>query len=87
MRAKLYLLERYVGSRQCKKCTSQVCTAATETDTFSSIVTGRTFQINHERNCNNKCLTYLLKCKVCRKQYVGETTDAFWLSWNNYQGQ
>ena len=27
----------------------------------------------------------MLKCRVCNKQYVGETTDAFRLRWNNYK--
>ena len=79
VRAKLYPLERCVGSRQYKKRRCEVCTNVTETDTFSSTVTGETFQINHELNCDDKCLIYLLKCKVCNKQYVGETTDAFCL--------
>ena len=53
--------------------------------TFSSTVTGETFQINHEFNCDDKCLIYLLKCKVCNKQYVGETVDAFHQRWKNYK--
>ena len=79
VRAKLYPLERFAGSRQCKKRRCEVCTNVTETDTFSSTVTGETFHINHELNGDDRCLIYLLKCKVCKKQYVGETTDAFCL--------
>ena len=30
-------------------------------------------------------MIYLLKCKFSNKQYVGETTDAFRLRWNNYK--
>ena len=82
VRAKLYPLERFIGSRQCKRCICEVCTNITETDTFSITVTGATFQINHELNC----LIYLLKCKVNEKQYLGETTDTFRLRWNNYKG-
>ena len=85
MRAKLYPLKRFVGLRQCKKRRCEVCTNVTETDIFSGTVTGKTFQINHELNCDDKCLIYLLKYKVCKKQYVRETTDAFWLRWNNYK--
>ena len=85
VRAKLYPLERCVGSMQFKKSSCEVCTNVTETDTFSSTVTRETFQINHELNCDNKCFIYLFKCKVCNKQYVGETTDAFHLRWNNYK--
>ena len=57
----------------------------TETETFSSTVAGEVFQINHKLNCEEKCLIYLLKCKVCKKQHVGETMDAFQLKWNNYK--
>ena len=85
VRAKLYLLERCVGSRQCKKRRWKVCTKVTETDTFSSTVTGEAFQINDELNFDDKCLIYLLKCKVCNKQYVGETVDAFHQRWKNYK--
>ena len=84
VRAKLYRLERFVGSRQCKKRRCEVSTNVAGTDTFSSTVTDETFQINHELNCDDKCLIYFLKCKVCKKQYVGEKTDAFRLRWNNY---
>ena len=34
-------------------------------------------------NCDDKYLIILLKCKVSLKQYVGETTVAFRLIWNN----
>ena len=85
VRANLYLLERFVGSRQCKKHRCEVCTNVTETDTFSSPVTRETFQINDDLNCDDKCLIYLLKCKFCKKQYVLETTVAFRLRWNNYK--
>ena len=30
-------------------------------------------------------MVYLLTCKVCKKQYVGQTTDKFRLRWNNYK--
>ena len=85
VRDKLSPLERTVDSRQCRKRRCEVCIKATETDTFSSTYTGEIFQINHELNCDDKCLIYFLKCKVCKKQYVGGTTDAFWLRWNNYK--
>ena len=52
---------------------------------MSSTVIGETFRINHELNCDKKCLIYLLRCKVCKKQYVEETTDAALLRWNIYK--
>ena len=62
-----------------EKCRCDVCTNITERET------GETVQINHEINCDGKCLIYLLTCKVCKKPYVGETTDAFRLRWGNYK--
>ena len=85
MRAKLYLLERTVRSRQCKKRRCEVCTNVTEAYTFSCTVTGETFQINHKLNCDDKYLNYLLKCKVWEKQHVGETTSTFRFRWKNYK--
>ena len=41
-------------------------------------------KINHSFDCNNKCLIYLLSCKSCSKQYVGNTTNHFRSKWNNY---
>ena len=87
VRAKLYPLERFVDLRQCKKSRCEVCTNVSETDTFSSTVTGETFHTNHELNCDDKCLVYLLKCKVCKKQYVGETTGCISVKVEQLQGQ
>ena len=85
VRAKLYPFER---KRDCYKFGSsrcQVCNNIEETETFSSTVTGETYKINHHLCCNDKCLIYLLTCKVCAKQYTGKTVDKFRSRWNNYK--
>ena len=84
--AKLYPLERKVGSSKCGKQRCEVCNNVTDASTFSSTVTGDTFKINHSLNCDDKCLIYLMTCKQCNKQYLGETTDLFRNRWNNYKG-
>ena len=38
VRAKLCPLERFVGSRQCKKWKCEICINVIETDTFSSTI-------------------------------------------------
>ena len=48
-------------------------------------MTKEEYKINHCFDCNEKCLIYLLTCKVCLKQYVGQTVDEFRLRWNNYK--
>ena len=85
VRAKLYPLERKVGSQKCGKSRCEVCLNIQETDTFTSTTIGKSFKINHKFNCDDNCLIYLLTCKCCDKQHVGETADEFRLRWNNYK--
>ena len=83
--AKLYLLQRKVGSSKGGKRRYEVCNNVIDTSIFSSTVTGDTFTINHSLNCDDKCLTYLVACKQCNIKYTGETTDLFRNRWNNYK--
>jgi hypothetical protein len=46
---------------------------------------GKQYKVNHNLNCDSKCVVYLLTCKVCKKQYVGQTTDKFRFRLNNYK--
>ena len=85
VRAKLYPLQRKVGSEKCGKSRCEVCLNIQETDTFTITTTGQIFKINHKLNSNDNCLIYHLTCKCCGKQYVGETTDEFQVRWNNYK--
>ena len=85
VRAKLYPVERSVGSFSCKRPRCQICTFVNETDSFTSTVKGETYKINHKFDCMEKCLIYLLTCNKCRKQYVGQTVGAFRYRWNNYR--
>ena len=84
VRAKLYPLDRVVGSTKCGKKKFEVCMNIFETNGFTSNVTGKTYKINHKLTCDDNCLIYLLSCKCCGKQYVEETTDCFKYRWNNY---
>ena len=85
VRAKVYPLERTVGSFKCKKSRCQVCLNVNETDTFTSTVTKKTYKINHKFDCSDKCLIYLLTCKKCLIQFLGKTVDVFRYRWNNYK--
>ena len=85
VRAKLYPIERIVGSHKCKGKRCEVCLNVQGTSCFSSSVTNETYKINHHFDCNGKCLVYLLTFKKCLKQYVGQTIDTFRHRWNNYK--
>ena len=54
-----------------------------ETSTFTSLAVHEIYKINHQFNCNDKCLIYLIICKPCLKQYVGQTIDTFRFRMNN----
>ena len=75
--AELHPVERTVRSYKCGKKRCEVWEVISETGTFSSTVTGENFKINHKFNCTDKCLVYLATCKICNKQYTGQTTDSF----------
>ena len=87
VRVKLYPLKRTVTSEKfgVKFSRCEVCLNIEETDTFTSITTGKIFKINHKLNCDDNCLIIILTCRCCSKQYVGETTDDQRLRWNNYK--
>ena len=74
VRAEVYpVQERFVGSRKCLGNRCQVCRNV-KPDTF-----------NHRFTCSDTCLVYLLSCKVCGRQYTGQTVDEFRYRWNNYK--
>ena len=85
MKAKLYPLHRKVASKKFAIIFCEVCDYVTDTDTFTSTVTGEYFKIGPHLNCDDRCLIYLLTCKQCQKQYTGETTDNFKYRWSNYK--
>ena len=85
VRAKLYPLQRTVGSFKCNQPWCEVCINVIETDTFTSTATGESFKINHKFNCDHKCLIYLLACNQCRKLDVGQTVERFCFRWKNYK--
>ena len=70
--AKLYPLERTVGSCKCYDKQCEVCDNVTETSTFTSTVTQNTYKMNHQFNCSEKGLVDLLTCNKYFKQHVGE---------------
>ena len=85
MKAKLYPLHRKIGSQKCSKNRCELSYYVTDTDTFTSTVTGESFKTNHQLNCDDRCIIYFLTWKQCQKQYTGETTTDFRYRWNNYK--
>ena len=75
VRAKVYPVEeRLAGSRKCLRNRYQICKNVVETNTFTDL-----------HVVSTKCLVYLLTCKVCGRQYTGQTVHEFRYRWNNYK--
>ena len=51
---------------------------------FTSNATNTTFNINFGLDCNPMAVIYLITCKICRIQYVGECTTKWRARWANY---
>ena len=61
------------------KCTLEkclCCNSTIETNQFHSTNTKQTFTIKYNMNCNTSSIIYLITCKKCHIQYVGQTTRA-----------
>ena len=77
VRAKLYPIERKVGSCKCKGKRCEVCKNVLETDTFTCSNDQTTYKINHKFGCNEKCLVYLITSNKCLKQCVKDDSRKF----------
>ena len=58
--AELYPLDRVVGSTKCGNKRCEACVNVSDTNTFTSNVTGKTYKINHNFDCGDSYLIYLL---------------------------
>ena len=53
------------------------CKQVKYTNTFSSTVTKRTFNIYNELNYKSSCLIYLMEYTLCKGQYTGKSETTF----------
>lgn len=62
-------------SLRCNEDTCGTCKIMIEDNTFSSHGTGETFYLKTSLNCTSNNIIYLVTCRQCNKQYVGNTTN------------
>ena len=64
-----------IPKKNCTKFPCAICRYITKSDKFKSSSTKRTYKTNipYPLNCSYTNLVYLITCKSCKKQYVGET--------------
>lgn len=57
----------------CRQTMCGTCNQLTQRNTYYSYQTKECYEIKEIFSCNTKGAIYLLDCKICGKQYVGET--------------
>ena len=78
------------GSRSCG---SSVCQISKDEsflkfgNKFTRNVTGKTYDIHYNLDCNSSNVVYLISYKSCGKQYVESTTTKFRLRFNNHKSR
>ena len=81
LRSKRYPLKQSTGYYKCNTLRCQAGKNVKKCYDFLSHANKQTFKIIRCFECSSKCLIYLMSCKVCRKQYVGSTTEKFRFQW------
>ena len=66
---------------------NKTCPRIKESKTFSSTYTRQTYKMRHRLTCKSSWVIYLVTCEVCRKQYVGSTTDPLHLRHNGHKSE
>ena len=85
VRSKLPPLVSKKGVSKCGDKRCKTCPNIKETCDFTSNKTGKTYKINFDLNCASQSVIYLVSCKVCGIQYVGETTRKMRDRWTGYR--
>ena len=73
------------GNRPCGAAGCKTCPILTATDEFTSHTTGRVFKINFAASCKSSNIIYLITCRRCGQQYVGETGQPLHLRINGHR--
>lgn len=71
------------GTTHCGK-TCDLCDTLSHGDNFTSLSTGRIFQIRKPISCTTECIIYLFQCRLCHRQGAGSTRDIK-KRWRNYK--
>ena len=63
------------GNYQCQDKRCHTCKIIFEKNTFTSKINGRKHNVHYTFTCKTRNLVYLIQCKKCGLQYIGETEN------------
>ena len=69
----------------CENRYCHTCVNVTRCSSVTSNTTKFVFKIRQDLHCNSKNLIYLVHCKECNKQYIGQTKRSLRLRTNNHR--
>ena len=73
------------GCHRCEKGCKVSCPILTETKTFKSFNTGKTYKIRQNLDCKSSWVIYLATCRKCGGQYVGKSKTEFKIRHSNHK--
>ena len=73
------------GFKTCSSNRCKTCPQSSNTTTFTSTVTDKTYNIRHSLSCTSNNIIYLITCTLCRKQYVGQTSTPLRIRVNSHR--
>ena len=75
----------YEGTSPCGKPCCKSCMHIRTGNAFESAMTGEKFRAHVTTNCKTKNIVYLIECRKCKKQYIGETENPLQLRMNGHR--
>ena len=87
VRASIRLPENILheGSRQCGRRRCKTCAHVRTGTDFTSAATGKKFSARVSATCKTSNIIYLIQCRKCKMQYVGETENPLHLRMNGHR--
>ena len=72
-------------SSKCKRPRCTHCSYISENDSFSSSQNNASYKLRYNTTCETSDVIYLITCKKCYKQYVGQTSQQVSRRMNNHR--
>ena len=69
----------------CGRSRCSHCSSINESDTFTSTTYSKNFKVNSNLTCSSKGVIYVISCKKCKMQYVGQTQQKCSVRMNSHR--
>ena len=77
--------QNHTGSSRCGRPRCKTCCHIKTGNSFTSAITGEKLYAKVTADCKTSNIVYLIECRICRKQYVGETENPLHIRMNGHR--